>query len=68
VCTPVDVAVVIVRLRPPDVDVANDCIDDVLPLICVMPPPAPASPAQLNVPSAQMSFCVDALQFASDAP
>jgi len=65
---PVDVAVVIVSVRPPDVDVAKVCTDDVEPLSDVSPPPAPASPAQLNVPSVQISFCVAELQFVSAAP
>jgi hypothetical protein len=41
VCTPVDVLVVITRLRPPAVDVANDCVAAVEPLSEVIDPPAP---------------------------
>ncbi len=58
----------ITSVRPPDVDEANDCIDDVLPFNCDIPPPAPASPAHENVPSVQISFCDEALQLESDAP
>jgi hypothetical protein len=44
---PVDVAVVIVSVRPPDVDVAKVCVVAVLPLSVVMKPPAaPASTPQ----------------------
>lgn len=67
-CIPDPVLVVIVRLRPPLVDVANDCEAFVAPLSEVSPPPAPASLAQLNVPSVQINFCVDELQLDSDAP
>ena len=38
---PVDVAVVITRLRPPVVEVAKDCVAAVLPLSDVIVPPAP---------------------------
>jgi hypothetical protein len=41
VCTPVPVLVVTVRLRPPDVDVANDCEAAALPLSVEIVPPAP---------------------------
>jgi hypothetical protein len=41
VCTPVDVEVVIVKLRPPEVDVANDCVAAVEPFNDVIVPPAP---------------------------
>jgi hypothetical protein len=69
VCTPVDVAVVIPKTSPvADVDVAKDCEDDVLLFSCVIPPPAPASPPQANVPFAQVSLPDDGSQLVSPAP
>ncbi len=51
------------------VDVAKDWEATVLPLSEVMVPPAPpASVPQVNVPLAQRSFSVEALQAESDAP
>jgi hypothetical protein len=68
VCTPVEVAVVIVRARPFDEEVANDCPATVLPLILVIPPPAPASVPHVNVPFAQRSLSEESEQLASPAP
>ena len=46
VWSPLPVFVVIVRLSPPEVEVAKDCDAWVLPLSEVSPPPAPASAPQ----------------------
>ena len=47
-CTPVPATVVIVRVSPPEVEVANVCDACVEPLSDVSPPPAPASAPQKN--------------------
>jgi hypothetical protein len=65
---PVEVAVVMVSVRPFDDDVANDCPATVLPLILVTPPPAPASAPQEKVPFAQRSLSEEREQLASPAP
>ena len=68
-CTPVEVAVTIVRERPPDVDVARVCEATLLPSREVIVPPAPpASTPQKNAPLAQRSFSVELLQDERDAP
>ena len=69
VCVPVDVAVTIVRVSPPLVDVARDCDATVDPLREVIVPPAPpASVPHTNVPFDQRSFSVDALHDVKLAP
>jgi len=69
VCTPVDVAVVIVKSIPPDVDVANDCEAAALPLrVLIVPPAPPASVPQKNVPFAHMSLSVEVLHAVRLAP
>jgi hypothetical protein len=69
VCTPVEVAVTILKVSPPVVDVASVCDATVEPLSDVIVPPAPpASTPQVNVPLAQRSFSVDELQDVKLAP
>ncbi len=68
-CVPVDVAVTMVRSRPPDVEVASVWEATVEPFNEVIVPPAPpASTPQVNVPFAQRSFSVEVLHAERLAP
>jgi hypothetical protein len=69
VCTPEEVAVTIVSVRPFEEEVARVCDDTELPLsVAILPPAPPASTPQENVPFAQRSFSVDVLHAVRFAP
>jgi hypothetical protein len=68
VCTPVEVAVDTVIVRPVPDDVANVCEAIVLPLRLVRPPPAPASDPHENDPFDQRSLSLALAQEVSPAP
>ncbi len=70
-CSPDEVAVVIVRSIPTPraVEVAKDCDATLLPLrVLIVPPAPPASVPQVKVPFTQRSFSVEELQDVRLAP
>lgn len=63
VCIPVEVAVDISNIRPPEVAVTNVCEETLLPLsVEIEPPTPPASVPQPKVPSDQMILSPEPLQ------
>ena len=66
---PVDVAVVIVKLKPVPVEVASVCDDASLPFrVLILPPSPPASVPQPKDPFDQITLSPEPLQVARPAP